>query len=64
MATAWSFAIDEEEALAETLADARAEAERLGRRIVGEPSVRRVPGEHGESVWWVTVFVERATSAD
>jgi hypothetical protein len=63
MGTAWSFAIDEEDQVAEALADARAEAERLGRRIVGEPNVRQIHGEQG-GVWWLTVFVERDPSAD
>jgi hypothetical protein len=62
MATAWSFAIDDEKQVAETVADASAEAERLGRRIVGEPNVSRATGENGAATWWVTVSVERCSA--
>ena len=42
---------------------AEAEARRLGRRLVGEPSLTESKNPDGTSTWWVTVTVEREVSS-
>jgi hypothetical protein len=59
MGTTWSFAIDGPDATA-VVDEARLEAHRLGREIVGAPSVAEVVDPDGESKWWVSIYVERA----
>jgi hypothetical protein len=59
MATTWSFAVDGPD-VAETIAEATREAHRLGREIVGEPTVARIEDADGRTKWWLSIFVERA----
>jgi hypothetical protein len=62
MATTWSFALDGPDA-SEVIAEATREAERLGRRVVGEPTLSEVPDAEGRPTWWLSIYIERATVA-
>ena len=59
MATTWSFAIDDASSATDVIAEATAEANRLGRTIVGEPSLLEAIDAEGRTRWWVSVYVER-----
>jgi hypothetical protein len=58
-----TFALEDRDKLDETVAAAEAEARRLGRRLVGEPSLSESKNADGTSTWWVTVTVEREVTS-
>jgi hypothetical protein len=59
MGATWSFALDGPDAT-DVIEEVRHEAHRLGREVIGEPTVAEVVGSDGESKWWLSVHVERA----
>ena len=63
MSKTQTFALADRDKLDETIAAAEAEARRLGRRLVGEPSLTESKNADGTSTWWVTVTVEREVSS-
>jgi hypothetical protein len=63
MSKTQTFALDDRDRLDEAIAAAEAEAHRLGRRLVGEPSLTESKNADGTSTWWVTVTVEREVSS-
>ena len=63
MSKTQTFAFDDRDKLDEAIAAAEAEARRLGRRLVGDPSLTESKNADGTSTWWVTVTVEREVSS-
>ena len=63
MSKTQTFALADRDKLDEAIAAAEAEARRLGRRVVGEPSLTESKNADGTSTWWVTVTVEREVSS-
>lgn len=62
MGATWSFAVDGPDAT-EVIEEVRREAHRLGREVVGEPTLAEVVGANGETKWWLSIHVERANVA-
>ena len=63
MAQTQTFFLDNFDKLDEAVAAAEAEARRLGRELVGEPSLTESKHADGTSTWWVTVTIERSVSS-
>ena len=63
MAQTQTFLLEDLEKLDEAVAAAEAEARRLGRELVGEPTLTESKNPDGTSTWWVTVTVERSVTS-
>jgi hypothetical protein len=59
VASTWSFAVDASSSVEEEMTHVRLEAERLGRIVIGEPTVLETAGPDGVTGTWLSVLVER-----